>query len=208
MGRAIVQVGADLIRIKERLPRGEFGKWLKAEFNMTERTAQNYMSAAELVGKYETVSVLKPKMLYLLAAPSTPEPTRQEILGRLNHGEAPSDQEILDAVEQAKHQQKEVQHRQTRGQKPGSYPKPASTPRLTNQREVSISGFCKLLEGQLQQTLDDLTRMLRDQRQRIAEIPQRKRINFAREYLRALSVSLEDLGAIVDGEAPSTDAEG
>jgi hypothetical protein len=41
---------------------------------MTERTARNYMAAAELVSKSETVSVLQPKTLYLLASPSTPEP--------------------------------------------------------------------------------------------------------------------------------------
>jgi hypothetical protein len=58
---AIVDVGADLIGVKDRLPHGAFSVWLKAEFGMTERTAQNYMSAAALAGKYETVSVLPPK---------------------------------------------------------------------------------------------------------------------------------------------------
>src|SRR5436309_212642 len=56
MHRAIVDVGTALARIKERLPHGQFGKWLSAEFGLTERTAQNYMAAAALVSECETVS--------------------------------------------------------------------------------------------------------------------------------------------------------
>ena len=48
MHAAVINVGADLTLIKDRLPHGEFGKWLKAEFNLTERTTQNYMNAAAL----------------------------------------------------------------------------------------------------------------------------------------------------------------
>jgi Protein of unknown function (DUF3102) len=108
---AIVEVGADLIQVKGGLPHGEFGKWLKAEFGMTERSAQNYMAAAELAGKCETVSVLQPKTLYLLAAPSTPEPVRQEIIERFDAGEVVSDRTVKEMVDDAKFQALQKQRR-------------------------------------------------------------------------------------------------
>lgn len=108
---AVVDVGADLNRVKERLPYGEFGSWLKAEFGLTERTAQNYMSAAVLAGKYETVSVLPPKTLYLLAAPSTPESAQQEVVGRLQRGESLDHREVKSVIDDAKHEQEQERRR-------------------------------------------------------------------------------------------------
>lgn len=103
---AIIDVGADLRQIKERLPHGEFGKWLHAEFNMTERTAQNYMAAAALVEKYETVSVLRPKTLYLLAAPSTPSDAREKLIKRFTCGEMLSDRAVRDEISEARRRER------------------------------------------------------------------------------------------------------
>ena len=50
LGRHIeeaIKAGKRLIEVKAALPHGEFGKWLAAEFGMSERSARNYMSAAE-----------------------------------------------------------------------------------------------------------------------------------------------------------------
>jgi hypothetical protein len=70
--REIIEVGTDLIRVKEALGHGRFGEWLQAEFGWTIRTAQNYMRASDVFGtKCETVSYLPPKTLYLLSARST-----------------------------------------------------------------------------------------------------------------------------------------
>src|SRR4051794_8079258 len=102
MRGAILEVGAELLRIKARLPHGTFGKWLAVEFGLTERTAQNYMSAAELARECETVSVLRPKTLYLLAASSTPERVRQNVLDRLNKGEHVRDAAITNVIATAK----------------------------------------------------------------------------------------------------------
>jgi Protein of unknown function (DUF3102) len=52
MRHTIVDVGAALARIKERIPHRQWAKWL-AEFGLTQRSAQNYMAAAGLVAKYE-----------------------------------------------------------------------------------------------------------------------------------------------------------
>ena len=51
--------GHDLLDMKERLGHGRFGAWLTAEFAMTARTAERYMSAARLhTEEYDTVSDL------------------------------------------------------------------------------------------------------------------------------------------------------
>jgi hypothetical protein len=104
----IVSVGDSLTKIKTRLPHGMFGKWLSAEFGWTERTAQNYMSAAALASKCETVSVLRPKTLYLLAAPATPEPVRQAVIDRFNAGEVIPDRAIKEMVNDARYEAQET----------------------------------------------------------------------------------------------------
>lgn len=70
----IVEVGQKLIEVKDRLPHGEFGSWLAAEFEWTERTARRFMSVATAF-KADTVSDLNAdaRTLYLLAAASTPD---------------------------------------------------------------------------------------------------------------------------------------
>jgi DUF3102 family protein len=63
--------GRDLIAMKAKMPHGVFGAWIKAEFSLTDRTAENYMNAARLLeGKSEMVSILPPAVVYALAAPS------------------------------------------------------------------------------------------------------------------------------------------
>jgi phage N-6-adenine-methyltransferase len=85
----VVEIGIKLIEIKERLGHGHFLKWLEAEFQWTDRTAQNFMNVARRF-KSETFSDLTfaPSVLYLLAAPSTPETAREEALDRAQAGEA------------------------------------------------------------------------------------------------------------------------
>jgi hypothetical protein len=85
----IIEVGEDLLSVKEALPHGEFGKWLKAEFGWGERMAQNFMSVAERFGKSEIIADLKiaPAAGYLLAAPSVPDEARGLALDRAEAGE-------------------------------------------------------------------------------------------------------------------------
>jgi len=46
----IIEVGQELVVVKEAVGHGHFGPWLRAEFGWTERTAQNFMSVAERFG--------------------------------------------------------------------------------------------------------------------------------------------------------------
>ena len=85
----IIEVGKDLLAVKEALPHGAFGKWLSAEFGWTERTARNFMAVAEWFGpKTEMIFDLRiaPTAAYLLAAPSAPDEARQAAIERAESG--------------------------------------------------------------------------------------------------------------------------
>jgi hypothetical protein len=67
----IADIGRDLIAVKMQMLHGQFGVWIKAEFGMSTRTAENYMNAARfLADKCETLSYLPPLVIYALASPS------------------------------------------------------------------------------------------------------------------------------------------
>lgn len=84
----IIEIGQKLIDVKARLGHGNFGGWLVAEFDWTDRTARQFMQVADTF-KSENFSDLRiaPSALYLLAAQSTPESARTEALDRAAAGE-------------------------------------------------------------------------------------------------------------------------
>lgn len=103
---SILEIGGELLLAKERLGHGRFGRWLDAEFNMTERTAQRYMSAAQWgAQKSDTVSVLEPTALFLLSAPSTPFTVQAEITRRIERGDRPSTADVRSLVTSARAEQ-------------------------------------------------------------------------------------------------------
>ncbi|MBN9470660.1 MAG: DUF3102 domain-containing protein [Bosea sp.] len=68
----IVEIGRDLIAVKERIGHGNFGRWLESEFDMSDETARKFMRVAERIGaKIRPGWNLPPTVLYELAAPST-----------------------------------------------------------------------------------------------------------------------------------------
>jgi hypothetical protein len=94
--RARLEIGRELIKVKEALGHGKFRPWLKAEFGWSERMAQRYVGAAEKLGeKADTVSDLGAKAVYALSAKSTPQETRDDIVARLEHGEPLTTQAVV-----------------------------------------------------------------------------------------------------------------
>ena len=86
--RDIIEIGQQLIEIKEKLGHGRFENWLKAEFDWTQMTANRFMNVSR---KFESNNLLDlsiaPSALYLLAAPSTPNAAREEAIARAEAGE-------------------------------------------------------------------------------------------------------------------------
>ena len=100
---SIIDIGKDLLSVKETLAHGEFGAWLDAEFGMSDRTARRYMLAAETLGSIsDTVSDLPVKVLHALAAPSTPPEVKEAVLAEIEAGETPTPASVAAKVKAAK----------------------------------------------------------------------------------------------------------
>jgi len=100
---AILDAGQHLIAVKERLQHGQWEDWLQTEFNMSIRTAQRMMDVAtKFVAKSDTVSLLGPSVLYLLAGDNTPEAAREEVVERARRGETITQAQAKAIIEEHK----------------------------------------------------------------------------------------------------------
>jgi hypothetical protein len=96
----VIVTGRALLRVKDVLEHGEFGRWLTSEFGWAERTAQNYMKAAASFGENpQRVAHLPLRITYALAA--QPPTTREHILERVDTGELLGEQNIFDSIKSA-----------------------------------------------------------------------------------------------------------
>lgn len=89
----IVETGRELAAMKEKLPHGQFLPWIEAEFEMSERTAHNFMAVSKRF-KSATVADFSPKVLYALAAPSTPEAVVEKAIEKASAGEKVSSDDV------------------------------------------------------------------------------------------------------------------
>ena len=70
----VLQIGQDLLEVRGKLPRGSFLPWLKDEFEMSQRTAYNFINVAErFQGKFAIIANLPTTILYELASPELSE---------------------------------------------------------------------------------------------------------------------------------------
>jgi hypothetical protein len=86
----LIEVGKELHAVKDVLPHGRFGRWLRAEFGWGERTARNFMAVAERFGPKTAIIAemrIDPTAAYLLAAPSAPDEARRTAVERAEAGE-------------------------------------------------------------------------------------------------------------------------
>lgn len=84
----IIDIGTRLLDVKDRLGHGSFGVWLSAEFNWSERTAQNFMRVAAAFKNANFADLnFGASALYLLSEPSTPAPARELAIERAASGE-------------------------------------------------------------------------------------------------------------------------
>lgn len=81
-----IDTGKDLLRGKKLLARGNFGPWLKKSFGWSPSTANNYMNAAKLAGEHPAVANLMSAAMIALAAPSTPDVVKSEVIADLEKG--------------------------------------------------------------------------------------------------------------------------
>jgi hypothetical protein len=92
---SIVAIGRHLTEVRERLPHGQWGPWLRSEFGWSDRTARRFMDSHALIKSANLSDLprlleLPPSSLAQLGAPSTPEPARQSVLTRIAAGNTPT----------------------------------------------------------------------------------------------------------------------
>jgi hypothetical protein len=85
----VVEIGRRLADCRDHCKHGEWLPWLKREFGWTEQTALNFIRVHEVATKSKNFLDLNLPVsaLYLLAAPSTPEEARAEVIARAEAGE-------------------------------------------------------------------------------------------------------------------------
>lgn len=98
----IIEIGRDLLAVKDRIGHGNFLAWLDAEFSMAERTARKFMEVAKVYGsKSAQYADLQPQALYELAAPKTPLEVREEIERMIEAGEVVTKATVTKLKEEA-----------------------------------------------------------------------------------------------------------
>lgn len=90
----IIEIGKDLIAVKEKLPHGRFLPWIASEFEMEERTARRFMNVAERFPEIGHFDRFKPATLYELAAPSTPDEVVEQVIEKAENGETVTAKEV------------------------------------------------------------------------------------------------------------------
>lgn len=112
---SIIGIGEDLEAAREHVGHGAFLGWIAREFRMSARTAQRYMCAAALAaGKYDTVTLLPPSTVYLLAARSTPEEIRADVFDAVKAGRPVDHRDIERRVRTARSEIAKTKKRKAR----------------------------------------------------------------------------------------------
>jgi hypothetical protein len=85
----VIEIGRLLLECKERCGHGNWLPWLEAEFGWSEDTAERFIRLNKLAGQIPQIAEydIPVSGLYLLAAPSTPEAARDEVVERAGAGE-------------------------------------------------------------------------------------------------------------------------
>ena len=104
-GEAIRLIGQWLTEVKERLPHGAWLPWLQTEFGWSDETARKMMRVYECLKSQQSLNLeIDVSALYLIAAPSTPEPVREEVIRRAQSGESMTHAKAVEVVHS--HQQR------------------------------------------------------------------------------------------------------
>ncbi|HEY5797587.1 MAG TPA: DUF3102 domain-containing protein [Bosea sp. (in: a-proteobacteria)] len=96
-----VEIGRELLRVKERLPHGVFVKWVEKACEFKIRTAQDLMKLAREAdsdANTKLVALMVPSTLRVYLSKTTPPAVRNTILKRLENGERVSRSELHSQV--------------------------------------------------------------------------------------------------------------
>ena len=111
----LIEVGRNLIAVKQQLDHGQFIDWVEIEVGIVRRTAQSYMAIARLAeAKGATVALLRPTTAHRLAAMSAPVEVVDHVLDRAVNGEIVPDGEVDEMFKNARNQRKQAKKKDRR----------------------------------------------------------------------------------------------
>ena len=84
----IIAIGQKLIDMKARLGHGHWRAWLQTHWPLDVSLANRWMNVARKCGQFPHLKIPR-STLYLLAADSTPDTLREELVRRVEAGEPP-----------------------------------------------------------------------------------------------------------------------
>lgn len=95
----MIQIGAELMSIKRRLEHGQFTDWIEREIRISARTAQRFIAVSKLAeGKTDTVSLLPPSTVRMLAVKSTPPEIVEQVIARAESGDILSESAVKEMI--------------------------------------------------------------------------------------------------------------
>lgn len=101
----IIEIGKRLIKAKELVPHGEWGKWLDKRVEFTDRTARNFMRVAREFPNRNAIADLGQSKVFALL--SLPEEKREEFI-KENPVEDMTTRELQKAIKEKKELEKQV----------------------------------------------------------------------------------------------------
>ncbi len=133
----IIEIGKRLISVKESLPHGEWGKWLKEKVDFTDRTAQRFIKVANECSNPTALSDLpKTKVFALLDLPLE---EREEFV-KNNPVDEMTTRELQEAIKEKKELEKKLKAEKVKSKKEIDEIKSKSKEEITN-REVEIENL-------------------------------------------------------------------
>ena len=79
-GQRIVEIGRRLMQVRDAIGGTNFREWIKAEFEWSQATAYNYMSAAKSFGDLDCIEHFQPTALIALSRNAVPEAAVNEAI--------------------------------------------------------------------------------------------------------------------------------
>jgi hypothetical protein len=100
---AFLEVGRDLLAMKDEIMHGGFQPWLGTEFPLLKyRTAINYMNAYTYCEEHPDAKLFDLTAIYALASKSTPPEVVEEVFEQVKAGTVPTVKEIKAKVKEAR----------------------------------------------------------------------------------------------------------
>lgn len=84
--RAFLEIGRQLLEVKALLPHGSFSRWVEANCQFGQHSAQNFMHAAAFARQHEELAELDQTAIILLAAPRLDEAVRGRAIEAVRGG--------------------------------------------------------------------------------------------------------------------------